>query len=319
MNTSYLFRKLLGTALTILLLMGVVSVPVFAEPTRQNDDKLPVHIIIGVDGEWSAITLNRSDWEDFNATNAVHPGMALQDRDYVGVSGDNALLILCADLSESELFANGVAECSATDTPAFVNMDTPLWSNEGVDTLIASDAIVMPENAGDITPILADEDTIAQMSETVNSVGALGLEPGTEAYVGAYALASQGFYLDAVNTLLAVDDLQCSERRAFVDVVDGDSIYESPSVYLRMGEWYGVLGNLEVSARYFQCAIDVAEANDDALSAGLGYSRLAVVTEDAVERTAHYQAAIDNFNILSAEGAVESLLDACGSANCSAP
>ena len=321
MNTSYLFHKLLGTALAILLLLGVVSVPVFAEPTRQDDIKMPVHIIIGVDGEWSDMAFNRSAWEDYSATNPLSPGMALQDRDFVEISGSTTLRILCADLSASEMLANSAPECGATDTPAFINMDTPLWAFANVDVLITSDAIVMPDDLADsdLIPIMADDATRAQITQTLASIGELGLEAGTQAYVEAYALASQGIYLDAVNTLLAVEDLQCTDRRNFVEVTDGNSIYENPSVYLRMGEWYAILGNLNVSARYLQCAGELAEANADLLNVGLAYSRLAVVTEDAEARTASYQAAIDTFNALSADTAVADLLDACGSANCTAP
>lgn len=321
MNTSYLFRKLLGTVLAILLLMGVVSAPVFAEPTRQNDETMPVHLIIGVDGDWSAIAVNRSTWDDFSITNGVHPGMALQSRDYVEVSGDNALIILCSDLSTTELFANGVPECDNTDTPAFINMDKPVWTFENEQVLVESDEFLMPDDLADSdkVPVLADEATRGEIVALLENLLAVDMDFDTQAFVGSYALASHGFYLDAVNTMLTVETLQCSDRRNFVEVSDGNSIYESPSVYLRMGEWYAILGNLDVSARYLQCAADLAEENGDALSAGLAYSRLAVVSTDATQRTAYYQTAIEAFNSLSADVAVENLLDACGSANCTAP
>ncbi len=321
MNTSYLFRKLLGTVLAILLLMGVVSAPVFAEPTRQDDETMPVHLIIGVDGDWSAIAVNRSSWDDFSITNGIHSGMALQSRDYVEVSGDNALIILCSDLSTTELFANGVPECETADTPAFMNMDKPVWSFENEQVLVGSDALVMPDDLAnsDMIPVLADEATRTEVGDILTNIAGLGLDDSTLPYVSAYALASRGFYLDAVNAMLTSEDLQCSDRRNFVEVSDGNSVYENPSVYLRMGEWYAILGNPEVSTRYLQCAVDLAETNGDALSAGLGYSRLAAVSDDAEQRTAYYQTAIEAFNSLSADAAVESLLDTCGSANCTAP
>lgn len=319
MNTSYLFRKMLGIALATLLLLGVFSLPVFAEPALQDDESSPAHLIIGVDGEWSSMGVNRSSWDDFSATNPLHPGMALQERDYVGISGNTTLFVLCSDLKIVEMFADGVADCAKTDTSAFINMDAPFWSFDGVAVLVPSDAIVMPDDIEELNPVLADSDVVAQANGIIETISGLGLDEGTTAYVAAYALASHGFYLDAVNIILAAEDLQCNAQRDFVEVDEGETVYEYPSVYLRMGEWYAILGNPDVSQRYLQCAVDLAESSEDALSAGLAYSRLAVVTDDAAERTASYQSAIENFVTLSAEDAVETLLDACGSANCTAP
>lgn len=311
-------KHLMGITLVGLLLVSVIFSGIAqAEPDRQDDESPFIHLVIELDGEVGSIAYNRASWDDFNVTNIALPGTSLLPLDYLVVSGDNGVIILCTDLEVTSRFANGSPECDEEpDTFFFTNMNLLEWTPDDTEIFML-DGSTLPEDLSDVeTVVLPPTDEVNRAVETIVD---LELDDDIEAYVLANALASQGLYIDAINLLQSNENLQCSNQRPQVNTDDETTVFSTPSVYIRLGEWYAIAGNEDVSRRYLECARESAEAYGDAVSHGLATARLATVTSDANEKAQLYQEAINSFDLMHAVDSVNVLLDLCGSANCARP
>jgi hypothetical protein len=96
-------------------------------------------------------------------------------------------------------------------------------------------------------------------------------------------------------------------------------MFESPEVYLRLGEWYTLSGGATASARFLQCAFELSDQLGDTASAALAATRLAQFAADSGEKITWFQTAIDRYAQLTAGASVDKLIEACGSANCTRP
>lgn len=307
-----MLKQILGAALTVMI--GIGALLPGAIHAQDDDDVQPANIIINTEGVTS---YNRATWDDPNADNLALPGTPLHSDDYVLVSGDSTALVICADLSTVELLANGTPECNSNpDNPAFITFDRLDWDPTEIDILV-TDEIVLPDGIDEI-----DNTTPANNIDLVNdyasAIQQLPVNTDAQMYARAYMLASNGLYLDAINALQELEGLQCTEQRPFVEI-DDVTITSSPTTYLRLGEWFAIAGNTEISERYLQCATEAAGEIGDDVTYALALVRLATLSGDADVAAGLYQEAIDRFDSLTATEAMETLLDLCGSANCTRP
>lgn len=316
---GYSKKRLISGVIALLMVVGVLLPgTALAQPRLQDSDEpQPAFLVIQVDGGAENITLNRSTWDDLNATITVFPSMTVLSRDYVYINGSASLRILCADLTVAELFSNGVADCAENpDNPAFVNMDTLDWNPQDVEVFVRDTSEVPAETDG-VETTSVDSNTLSLVEGYEATIVGLNLDDEIQAYALAVMYATHGMYYDAINTLQTADNLQCVQQRPSARL-DGDmSAFETPAPYLRLGEWYAVTGGEEASLRYLGCAQELAVSQNDLWDGATALARLAVQTDDAAQKTELYQQAIDNYLQLSASDAVDAMIELCGSANCS--
>jgi hypothetical protein len=285
--------------------------------TAQSDsgEDEVAHLLLQVEG---AVTVSRDGW-DINADSLAVSGSNLREGDYLVFSASSRAVILCADLTLVEQFADGVANCiSDPQMPAFYYADGIEWMPETdtqtlfvkVDTSIPADAPAMQ------TASLAAEDNQA-LATLQQSIGALGLDPEIQSYVMANLYARYGLYYDAINELVQFDTLQCVDR-AVVRPTGSSAIFESPVTYVRLGEWHNFIGNVEASQRFFSCGFQLAEELGDTGNAALSAARSGDVTTNNDE-VSYYQQSINRFASLDANENIEVLLGICGSRSCTDP
>jgi tetratricopeptide (TPR) repeat protein len=330
-SRGHLIHKFKPIGLLILLVASLIAPGLVqmanAQPAYQNNAAEPVHLVVGFTGDLNSIRFNKATWKDFSTTNPIQFGMPLQTRDYIAVSGTNSLVVLCSNLTLVTVVANGVPDCPRGDSSTFLAMDSVIWNPEDFILVITPQSIP-PTGAITDGPVLELEaDEVEQLGQKYSAIGALNLPDDTALYVVAYLMASQGLYWDAVNTLEAVESLQCQRNDPTIEVDEGESIAEYAPLYLHLGEWYGRImpaGNNEPALRYLTCAFELAQATDDHYTLGLAASRLAVLLANdplpgglisdetqAQDAVGFYQQAITAFSALSAEDATEELVEAC--------
>lgn len=305
-----MFKQFLGAALTLMIGVGVLLPGVVR--AQGDDEAQPANIVIVVEGEAS---YNRAGWDDFNVNNFALPGTPLHPDDYLRVPGDSAVLVICADLSTEELLADGTPECNIVpENPAFIAFDALDWDLTDVTILVTT----VPDNVDeDIDLELTDD--VGQITAYAAAIQALPIDSDAQVYALAYMLASNGFYLDAINALQNLEGLQCTEQTPEVEINGDVTITSAPTTYLRLGEWYAIAGNTDVGERYLQCARQVADETGDQVTYALASVRLASLASEADDAAALYQGAIERFNALTATDAVETVLELCESANCTRP
>ena len=304
--------KKLSLFVLVLLLISISS-GVTAQSDSGEDEV--AHLLLQVEG---TVTVSRDGW-DILADSLAVSGSNLREGDYLVFSASSRAVILCADLSLAEQFADGVANCiSDPQIPAFYYADAIEWMPEtDTQTIIVKADTSIPASA----PAMQTESLSAEDSQTLasleQSIASLGLELEVQSYVTATLYARYHLYYDAINELLQNETVQCIER-AVVRPTGSSMIFESPVTYIRLGEWHQFIGDVEASQRFFACGFQLAEELGDTGNAALAAARSGDVTTSD-DQVNYYQQAIDRFASLDAIESIEVLLGICGSRSCTDP
>ncbi|MBN1680695.1 MAG: tetratricopeptide repeat protein [Anaerolineae bacterium] len=284
------------------------------------------HLVLDVINDGDA-RINRMDW-DVNAFAPLFPATSVRESDYIDISGRTTLTILCADLTLIEQRGSEVPRCQPYPAvAAFYYVDDPSWSGPDAPvTVVVSSpdaAGIPPEvrnpSAYSLDPLTDDE--MAQVAGAVGTITGLGVSPEAQAFALSSYYRGQGMIFDSLAALLVLPDLGCSERRPFVDPPAGIErpLVQSPALYVRLGEIFQVLGQNEDALRYYRCATELAETVGDPANTALAYARQANLMEDSEQATQFYQVAIDNYMSLGALASANTMLEICGSRNCTLP
>jgi len=320
-------RKL--TLIGLILLAVIAALPAGAglrDAGAQGRDRTPVNLVLSVDNGVEA-RLNRMDW-DVNAWAPVVPGTGVRASDYIDLLGRTTLTILCTDLKPLEQRGSEVPRCDAyPSTPLFFYADDPAWTGDDGPTSVRvtdADPDSFPPEIRDPDALdlsVLDGDDRARVAEQTQAITGLDLSPEGTAFALASYYRGQGMLLDAIGALTALPDLGCTERRPAVEPPPANRrpLVQSPVLYLRLGELYEMIGQVEDAGRSYLCAADLAEALDDPANAGLAYARQANIAEDTAQAIDLYQRAIDNYALLGAMDAAQFMLDTCGLRNCAMP
>jgi hypothetical protein len=273
----------------------------------------PAHLLLLIEG---TVGVSREGWSLLAQSPAV-VGTSLREGDYLVFSGASRAVILCADLTISEQFADGVAKCSPNPAnPAFYYPDSLEWFPNTLMVMTTPDTVLPADTEGVQLAALAVDDLTA-LNTLLNTVTTLQFDADVDAYVRASIYARYGLYYDALNMLITQEGLQCREA-TIVRPTGQSAILESPTVYLRAGEWFYFTGDREASERFFTCARQLALNMSDTGNAALAAARLGDVTSDP-NPFQFYQEAISGFASLQASETVDGLLILCGVRNCSDP
>ncbi len=300
-----------------LLAIIIMLIATYGGVTAQSDpnENEVAHLLLQVEG---TVNVSRDGW-DIRADSLAASGSNLREGDYLVFSGSSRAVILCADLTVVEQFADGVANCiSDPPTPAFYYSDLIEWMPaDGTSTVtIKPDTTILANAPAIQTQSLSSEDS-QTLSTLQQGIAGLNLESEIQSYVTANLYTGYNLYYDAINELLQNDSVQCIER-AVVRPTGESSIFESPVTYIRLGEWHYFIGDVEASQRFFACAFQLAEELGDTGNAALAASRSGDVTTNNDEVT-YYQQAIDRYATLDADENIEILLGICGSRSCTDP
>lgn len=297
--------------ITLLIVLTMVLPGVMV---AQEETETPVaHLVVSLEG---TINVSREGW-DILAESPVVPGTSLRPGDYLVFSGSSEAVVLCADLTLAEQFADGVVSCRPNlENPAFYYAD-------GLDWMLAENAVAVtgaspvPADPGDVQLVPLTDEEIATLSQMETTLTQLGLEPGVDVFAKANLWARYQLYYDAVALLLEQEAVQCTERPV-VRPTGEVPILESSVTYLRLGEWSHYIGLDDASLRFFNCALQLATEANDVGNIALASARLGDMAP-AEEAIQHYQVAIDAYAALQADEAVETVLEFCGSRNCADP
>jgi tetratricopeptide (TPR) repeat protein len=282
------------------------------------------HLVLAM-SQGGVAEINRMDW-DVNAFAPLALGEGVRSNDYIEVSGDTSLAILCADLQLIEQRGSEVPPCNQyIDTPMFSYTEDPVWRpSDAASTIVVfpPDLALVPVEisdpgafnqsvltGGDLDQVVSARDTILDLSV-----------PGeAKAYALSRLYRNQDMIFDALGVLLP--DLECTARRAFVEPPGPNErlLFKSPAVYLHAGEMFQMLGQTEDAVRYYTCAADLADATGDTANLALAFARLGNATEEPGQKISFYQQAIDTYAALNAPELVNGVLEICGRGNCSVP
>jgi tetratricopeptide (TPR) repeat protein len=308
--------------LVLVLMLCVVALPYAAaqDSDPRGDTQQPAHLVLSVTDGGEAL-INRMDW-NVNAFAPVQAGTSVRSGDYIDVSGRTTLKILCADLKLIEQLGSEAPQCDPyAANPAFLYPNSPVWSMVGQRITV----VTFPSNLAstpdgvETSQYSVNElaggnlDTVVAMQQTITG---LALEPEQKAFALGSLYRGQGMIFEALNTLTAITEGQCSRTNSVNASQTGTQIAASPVLYLRIGELYDILGLTNDAARYYQCAVGLAQENGDQASAGLAFARQANIAPDPVQAISLYQLAIDNYTDLGANDDASALLDICGQRNC---
>lgn len=311
--------------LVLVLVLLVAVLPLAGAQGIENSDPRgdtaqPAHLVLSVTDGGEAL-INRMDW-NVNAFAPVQPGTSVRSGDYIDVSGRTTLVILCADLKRIEQLGSEAPQCDPyANNPAFLYPDSPVWSMVGQRVTV----VTFPANLAnvpdgiDTAQFTVSElsggalDTVVGMQQTIMG---LSLEPEQQAFALGSLYRGQGMIFEALVTLTALTEGQCSRTPSVNAGQTGTQIAASPVLYLRIGELYDILGLIDNAARYYQCAAGLAQDAGDQASAGLAFARQANIAPDPVQAIDLYQLAIDNYAALGANDDASDLLDICGARNC---
>lgn len=311
--------------LVLVLVLCVVALPFAnAQGTPNNDPRgdtnQPVHLVLHVADGGEAL-INRMDW-NVNAFAPVYAGTSARSGDYIDLSGRTTLRILCADLTLIEQLGSETPQCDPyAYTLAFFYPNSPVWTMVGervtVVTFPANLASTPPGvNVGQYT---VDELTGGELDEVLaqqQKITALPLEPEQIAFALGSFYRGQGMIFEAVSTLTAITEGQCSNRPTVNTGQTTTQIAASPVLYLRIGELYDILALTQEAERYYQCAAGLAQEAGDQANAGLAFARQANIVADPVRAIDLYQRAINEYVALGAMDDARMLLDICGQRNC---
>ncbi|MBI5931860.1 MAG: hypothetical protein HY862_21300 [Chloroflexi bacterium] len=302
-------------AVSLLTLTGVVS----AQPRQQSNEQEVTHLLLAVSG---TVNINREGWDDYNTFSPAFPGTPVRARDYLQVAGNSQAIILCADLTVVEQYADGIVQCDSNPNPtAFVYLNEAVWKDAPQPAPAATSLSTIPENANGVSTTTLSSQDEAILNAALSALSSLGLDEESLAYATANLYAQFGLYYDAINTILATSTRQCVER-PFVDADTSDgviSVFESPMTYIRLGEWYHMIDGADASDQFLHCGFELAGTLADIASQALAAARLADFSTDATDKINWYQQAINLYAPLTDSGSLQSLIEACGSSNCTLP
>jgi hypothetical protein len=226
-----------------------------------------------------------------------------------------------------EQLGSEVPRCNPVTDPAFEYVDDPTWMPEDGPlsvVVVSSDISGLPAEildpaAFNFNELVGDElEAVAQATDTI-----LSIPTTTEAQAIALSnyYRNEGLLFDAISVLVTLPDIGCTSRRPSVDPPSGPELplLQTPVVYLRLGELFQMLGQVEDATRYYRCAADLSDALGDPANAALAYARLASLAEALETKTQLYQFSINNYAALGASDNATAMLDRCGSSNCALP
>lgn len=307
------FKALIGIVLILTL------IPLAGGVTAQGDKKEVSHLLLATSG---TVNVNREGWDDYNMFSPAFPGTPVRARDYLQVTGNSQAVILCADLTVVEQYADGIVECNSNPNPtAFIYSNEVMWDDVPQPDPAATALSTVPSGSDGVPTISISPEDETILNSGLAALSSMGLDEEALAYATANLYAQFGLYYDAINTILATSTRQCVER-PFVEPNTSDgviSVFESPTTYIRLGEWYHLIEGTEASEQFLNCAFELAGRLDDTASQALAAARLGDFSTDAADKIGWYQQAINLYSPLTASSSVQSLLTACGSSNCSLP
>ncbi len=307
------FKALIG------IVLAVTLIPLAGGVTAQSDDEEITHLLLATSG---TVGVNREGWDDYNTFSPAFPGTPVRARDYLQVTGNSQAVILCADLTIVEQYADGIVECNSNPNPtAFIYSNDVMWNDVPQPDPAATPLSTVPSGSDGVPTVSISPEDEAILNSGLAALGSMGLDEESLAYATANLYAQFGLYYDAINTILATSTRQCVER-PFVEADTSDgviSMFESPTTYIRLGEWYHMIEGEEASEQLLNCAFELAGLLGDTASQALAAARLGDFSTDAADKIGWYQQAINLYSPLTASSSVQSLLEACGSSNCSLP
>ncbi|MBI5960682.1 MAG: hypothetical protein HY866_18230 [Chloroflexi bacterium] len=317
-------KQTLILPLILLALALIPLTPAAAQPRQQNAGSEPAHIVLTLDNGADA-RMNRVDW-DVNAWSPLLPGASLRSSDYIDLAGRTTVRVLCTDLSLLDQRGSEVPRCNPYPAvTAFYYYDDPAWTMRDqtptVFTLPAGVSTLAP--GFDPGAFGASELSGGQLDTVlagIQAIQSLDVPADAQALALASLYRTNDLVLDALGVLLALPDLGCVQRPA-VAVPDGEArpMVQSPVMYLRIGELYEMLGSLNDAARNYQCAADLADSLGDPADAALAYTRWANVAPDPGQAIQFYQFSITNYGTIGALDQMNTVLEICGSRNCTTP
>ncbi len=302
--------------ITLMLVVGIVALLPGLVSAQDDSERAAEasHILLAVEG---SVSVSRNGW-DILEDSLAPPATSLREGDFLVFAGSSSAVILCADLTLAEQFADGVVECSPDpENPAFYYADNVEWMSSEPLVVAITPETQLPPDTGDVQLVQLSAEDQETLAAQMTAVDGLGLEPDATVFVLASLYARYGLYYDAINILLTHDAIQCRDR-AIVRPTGDNPVLESPVSYLRLGEWHYFTGDQAASERFFTCARQLANDIQDEGNAALAAARLGDVTLEG-DPFQFYQEAIDYYAALGANTDVDALLDFCGSRNCTDP
>jgi tetratricopeptide (TPR) repeat protein len=309
----------------MLILVIITVVAVGGSATAQGNSPEPAYLVLSVD-EGADAVVSRNGW-DVAAWSPLMPGASLRLGEYVQLSGRTTIVVLCSDLTVLEQRSSEAPRCNRyPEFDAFVYLDDPTWIPDTTPApvnVISTDPATFPEvvSAQNLNLVPLSGDKAAEVEQRVSAI--LDLDVPDEAKVfalGSYYRA-EGMLIDALGALTAMPSLECTAQRPTVELPAADerTLTQSPVLYLRLGELYQMIGQIEDAARNYDCAITLAEGLSDPADAGLAYARRATLSTDPAEALQFYQQAINYYVTLGAVDSANEVLEICGSRNCTLP
>jgi tetratricopeptide (TPR) repeat protein len=319
-KTSYLILPILIGIAMLAAAPGAI-LPATAQGGASPE---PAHLVLSVDNGTEA-RINRMDW-DVNAWAPLFPGASVRASDYLDLAGRTTLSILCTDLSLIDQLGSEAPSCNPyPGTPAFTYPDDPTWTMRDQSGAVVTlpNGTIPPEvrNPGSYSVSVLGGADLDALNAQVSTIMGLSVPPEAQAFALSSLYRSQGILFDALGVMTAISDLGCSERRPAVEPPPADArpLFQSPAVYLRVGELYEMLGQSEDAIRNYRCAGDLAQATNDPAGLALAYARQANLADDPTQAIQFYQQAINNYAQLGAKNDVDALVNLCGARNCTAP
>lgn len=305
--------------LLMLTTVLVISLVLPSLARAQSDDEEIAHLLLVVEG---TVNVNREGWDDYNTFSPAYSGTPIRARDYLQVAGNSRAVILCADLTIVEQFADGVVDCNSNPNPVgFIYLNSVLWDETPQPAPKVVNGSKVPPSADGVAAENLDDNSVAIVNNGLQALANAGLDEESSAYATANLLATYGLYYDAINLLLSSSDLQCVQR-PFVEPDTSDGVisaFESPQTYIRLGEWYHTINGADASEQFLNCAFELAGQLGDTANQALAASRLADFSTESADKIAWYQQAINLYAPLTATNSIQSLIEACGSSNCTQP
>ena len=307
--------------LLIMALAGMMPAVTAQEDTGALE---PGHLVLSLDSGGAA-RVNRMDW-DVNAFAPVHAGTTVRGSDYVDLSGRTTVYIVCTDLTLLTQRGSEAPRCDPyPSAPAFYYLDDPTWlPAEGAITVVTQSGTTVPAEVTTADSHNRNElvgDELTQVTARTDAILGLELDASAKAFALASFYRTEGMYYDALTTLAALPDLGCTARRPSVDAPDSEPVplVQSPSVYVRIGELYQLLGQPEDALRNYRCAASLSEALEDPANTALSYARQGNLVQDPGQAVQFYQIAIDNYATLGAQDNLNAMAEICGLRNCTVP
>jgi hypothetical protein len=318
-------RKHTLVGVIILVLIAVMPGIPHGVTAMQGTTSDPIHLVLSVESDGD-VTINRIDW-NVNGLSPVYPGTGVRGSDYLNLSGRSTLSVLCTDLQLIDQRNSEAPRCNTYPSiTAFFYADDPTWTpSSGAPTVVVTDPPTIPPEVttdlGAFNLQTLSGDQQAQVSQVTNTIMSLGVDTAAQAVALSSYYTSQEMYFDAIGVMTSLPDLQCTAQRPKVQAPEGGKrpLLQSPVVYLRLGELFQMIGQIQDAQRYYQCAQELSDGLSDTADSALAYARLANVWPDPGQAIQFYQTSINLYVQLGATDYANSLLEICGSRNCTMP